>query len=231
MGAKDLLVRPIGAREANDAVKRFHYSGKVVRNSQLHLGVYWHGSLEGAIQFGPPMDRRRVLGLVEGTGWNNMLELNRMAFSDRLPRNSESRALGVVFRLFRKHRPDIEWILSYSDGTQSGDGTIYRATGFALTAINPNTQIYRMPDGSTVARHTLSPGGSAATREKLGVDQTISETQVLREVGAVRLNGFQLRYIYFLNPDARARLTVPVLSYDEIERRGATMYRGRAPEA
>ena len=38
--------------------------------------------------------------------------------------------------------------------------------------------------------------------------------------------GFQLRYLAFLDPTARARLTVPILPYSEIARRGAGMYRG-----
>jgi hypothetical protein len=41
------------------------------------------------------------------------------------------------------------------------------------------------------------------------------------------LPGFQLRYIAFLNPEARTRLTVPVLPYSEIACRGAGMYLGR----
>jgi hypothetical protein len=40
------------------------------------------------MQFGPSLDKRKVQGLVEGTSWNGFIELNRMAFSDRLPRNS-----------------------------------------------------------------------------------------------------------------------------------------------
>ena len=39
--------------------------------------------------------------------------------------------------------------------------------------------------------------------------------------------GFQLRYLYFLDPSARERLTVPVLPFSEIDRLGAGMYRGR----
>ena len=46
------------------------------------------------------------------------------------------------------------------------------------------------------------------------------------EAGARPIPGFQLRYIYFLDPTYRDRLTVPVLPYDEIQRRGAGMYRG-----
>ena len=38
--------------------------------------------------------------------------------------------------------------------------------------------------------------------------------------------GFQLRYIYFLNPAARERLTVPVLPFSKISDMGASMYKG-----
>ena len=40
--------------------------------------------------------------------------------------------------------------------------------------------------------------------------------------------GFQLRYLYFIDPTARERLTVPVLPFSEIDRVGARMYRGQA---
>ena len=38
--------------------------------------------------------------------------------------------------------------------------------------------------------------------------------------------GFQMRYIYFTNPAARERLTVPILPFSKIEEMGAGMYRG-----
>src|SRR5687768_6116008 len=101
--AKDILVKPITRQEADKLVKRVHYSGKVVNNSQIHFGVFLGGKLEGAMQFGPSLDKRKIQGLVSGTGWNEFIELNRMAFSDVLPRNSESRALSIVFRMMRKH--------------------------------------------------------------------------------------------------------------------------------
>lgn len=134
VSAKDILVKPINARSANALVKKVHYSGKVVANSNLHFGVFLNGKLEGVMSFGSPMDKSKMLPLVKDTKWNGMLELNRMAFSDALPKNSESRALGVAFRLIKKHYPHIEWVLSFSDGTQCGDGTIYRASGLVLQA-------------------------------------------------------------------------------------------------
>jgi hypothetical protein len=214
--AKDLRVAPIKAADANALVQRVHYSGKVVPNSQLHLGVFLGGRLEGVMQFGPSMDKRKTLGLVRGTEWNGFLELNRMAFSERLPRNSESRAISIAMRIIRKAYPHIEWVISFADGTQCGDGTIYRASGFLLTGIKQNNQILEMPDGSRVARvtitkaeHILKTGGAKIPN------------------GAKALPGFQLRYVYFLNPSARSRLTVPVLPFSAIEKAGASMYRGK----
>lgn len=84
--AKDITLRPISARQAREAVERIHYSGKTVRNSQLHIGVFLGTTLEGAMQFGPPLDRRKLLNLVDGAPWESVLELNRMAFSERLTR-------------------------------------------------------------------------------------------------------------------------------------------------
>lgn len=216
--AKDIHIAPISAKDAAALVKRVHYSGKVVQNSQLHLGVFLDGRLEGAMQFGPSLDKRKVQGLVEGTSWNGFIELNRMAFSDRLPRNSESRALGIAMRLIRKAYPHIEWVISFADGSQCGDGTIYRASGFVLTGIRPNSTLIRLPDGTIGANvtfskgtHILKTGGSAKAPE-----------------GAVKLPGFQIRYLYFLNPAARSRLTVPILPFSKIEEMGAGMYRGQA---
>ena len=212
--AKDIVIKPIKASAANELVKRVHYSGKHTQNSQLHFGAFLDGKLEGAMQFGPPIDRRKVLPLVEDTEWNNMIELNRMAFSDKLPRNSESRALSVAFRLIKKHYPHIEWVLSFSDGCQCGDGTIYRASGFVLTGIKKNSTMYRTPDGDVVANKTFN---NNIGRKHKGFTTKDCE----------KIPGYQLRYIYFLNPAARQRLTVPILPFSKIDEIGAGMYKGK----
>ena len=241
--AKDIRVAPISAADAAAIVRRVHYSGKVVQNSQLHLGVFLDGRLEGAMQFGPSLDKRKVQGLVEGTPWNGFIELNRMAFSERLPRNSESRALAIAFRLIRKHYPHIEWVISFADGTQCGDGTIYRASGFVLTGIKENNQIWELPDGFRFAGLSITgQGPKSGALVKQEVNRRISRTTMtkgahikqngaasmkhLREAGARPLDGFQLRYVYFLNPTARERLTVPVIPFARIDEMGAGMYKG-----
>lgn len=232
VSAKDIVVKPIAAAAANKVVKAVHYSGKVVQNSQLHLGAYLDGKLEGAMQFGPSLDKRKLQGLVEGTGWNGFIELNRMAFSDRLPRNSESRAISVAMRLIRKHYPHIEWVISFADGAQCGDGTIYRASGFVLTGLKKNSQIWESPNGERYSRTSLTDGRSkqvqAQARATAGGGDFGGGASMKPYVDAgwKPLSGFQLRYMYFINPDARKRLTVPILPFSKIDEMGASMYKG-----
>lgn len=243
--AKSIILRPITAQEANTLVKRVHYSGKVVNNSQIHIGVFYNGKLEGAMQFGPSLDKRKMLGLVNGTLWNEFIELNRMAFSDVLPRNSESRALSIAFKLLRKHAPQLKWVVSFADATQCGDGTIYRASGFVLTGIKKNDQIWVAPDESNArfSRTSLTDGRS---KKQQGVARAISRGNATKgnnilengsasmkpfiEAGFTPMSGFQLRYIYFLDPSYRQHLTVPVIPFSKIDEMGAGMYKGEKRE-
>lgn len=235
MSAKDIVVKPIDSATANAMVKKLHYSGKTVNNSQVHLGVYYAGKLEGVMQFGPSLDKGKIQTLVNGTSWNGFLELNRMAFSDALPRNSESRAIAIAMRIIKKHAPHLEWIISFADGTQCGDGTIYRASGFVLTAINPSSNLAQLPNGDVIHKMTLE-SNPTSPRKELGGRSYYAVTggkydfnAYLKEVGGFKLQGFQLRYIYFLNSDARKRLAVPELPFSKIAEMGATMYKGSRP--
>jgi hypothetical protein len=228
--AKDIILRPVTAQEANALVKRVHYSGKVVQNSQLHIGVFYQGKLEGAMQFGPSLDKRKIQGLVSGTLWHEFTELNRMAFSDVLPRNSESRALAVAMRLLKKHAPQVKWVVTFADGTQCGDGTIYRAAGFVLTGVKENNQIIEFPDGYRETRAELT-GTSWATIRKVAQMYNADITggaslKPFLDVGARAMRGFMLRYIYFIDPAYRQRLTVPELPHSAIDDAGARMYKG-----
>lgn len=211
--AKDLIIKPISGAVASKFVKSHHYSGKVAANSSLHFGVFLDGYLGGVMQYGSSIDKRRTINIVEGTKWFDYLELNRMAFSDRLPKNSESRAIAMSFKLIKKHYPNVEWILSFADGCQCGDGTIYRASGFNLVAIKKNKTMLLMPTGETVADIAFN---LKANKTYKGFKKTDCKALV----------GFQLKYIYFINKEAKQRLTVPILPFTDIDKYGAGMYKG-----
>jgi hypothetical protein len=218
-------------------MRQHHYSGTVTRNTQLHLGAFLDGRLVGVAQFGPPLDRSKLLGLVEGTAWDGMIELNRLALLDDTPRNTESRFLAVCMRLLRQHYPQLGWVVSFADATQCGDGTIYRAAGFVLTAIKANANLARLPDGSTVHKMVLESGPNRP-RPELG-GRTYNDVtggrynfaMYCEAAGATIRAGHQLRYIYFLKRAARSRLTVPELPFTAIAAAGAKMYRGQRPRA
>lgn len=232
VSAKDIRLAPIARDDANRLMRRLHYSGKVVNNSFLHLGVFIGDQLEGAIQFGHSMDKAKLVGLVRDTGWNAFTEINRMAFSERLPRNSESRALAIAMRMLRKHAPHMQWVISFADATCCGDGTIYRAAGFLLTGITKNDTIVIMPDGTRVANLVLTADWDTPQVEAycraIGVPHQYRALGEWFKLGAHLATGYQMRYQYFLDPAARDRLTVPVLPYAAIAQRGAGMYRGAA---
>lgn len=224
MTAKDIVLKPISRKDADNIIKKNHYSGKVVPNSQIHIGVFYAGKLEGAMQYGPSMDKRKTMALVSETKWNGFLELNRMAFSPALPKNSESRAIAVSMKILKKHLPELEWIISFSDATQCGDGTIYRAAGFVLTSIKQNKQILDW-NGKIIAKKTLDHPNYPK------INGQYYSSYLLQNGEAKALEGFQLRYIYFLNQKAKERLTVPILPFEEIAKQGAKMYRGVRPDS
>ena len=213
---KEIIIKVIPSNVANPFVKKHHYSGKVVQNSYLHFGCFLDGDLHGVLSYGPSMDKSHIIGLVEGTGWNEFLELNRMAFDDYLPRNSESYCIGKTLRMIRKQAPQIKWVISFADGTQCGDGTIYRASNFVLTGIKKNTTILEW-GGKIIADKTLNN----KNWKEIGISAGVA-----KKMGAKPLRGFQLRYIYFLDPAYRARLKVPEIPFSKIDEAGAGMYKG-----
>ena len=232
--AKDIVVKVIPAKIANEFVKRHHYSGKVVANSKLHFGAFLDNRLHGVMSFGSPLDKSKVLPLVQPSLWNEMLELNRMAFDDYLPKNSESRCIAIAIRLLKKNAPHVKWILSFSDGTQCGDGTIYRASGFILTGVReskndllllPNN-LRHLSNSPVIHRMTIQTEG--AVINKWAISQFNGSVPSLEKVqqkhGGKLLNGFQLRYIYLI--DKTCKITVPILPFSKIDELGAGMYKG-----
>ena len=223
--AKEIIVKVIPSNIANDFVKKHHYSGKVVNTSALHFGCFLDDKLHGVMSYGPPMDKRNVLKLVDSgkqtdnEKWNEMLELNRMAFDEYLPKYSESRCIAITIKLIKKNAPQIKWILSYSDGCDCGDGTIYRASGFYLTLIKENSDLFLLPDGSKI--HSMTIKSSKTLMNKYGNWKKYLDTE---HKGWQKITGYQLRYIYLI--DKTCKITVPILPFSKIDEMGAGMYKG-----
>lgn len=230
--AKEIVIKVIPSKIANPFMKAHHYSGKVVNNSCLHFGCWLDGDLHGVLSYGPSLDKSKIISLVEGTGWNDFLELNRMAFDDYLPRNSESYCIGKTIRMIRKNAPNVKWIISFADACSCGDGTIYRASNFVLTGIKENKNLCLLPSGDKIHKMTLESNPLASRKELDGksyYDITGGKydfKKYVDYVGGVILNGYQLRYIYFIDKNYQKRLTVPIIPFSKIDEIGAGMYKG-----
>ena len=230
--AKEIIVKVIPAKIANEFVKKHHYSGKVV-NSQLHFGCFLDGKLHGVLQYGPPMKKlymQKYIIDIHGkmVDWYGFIELNRMAFDDYLPKNSESRCISITLKMIKSKAPNVKAVISFSDGTQCGDGTIYRASGFYLTDIKKNISLQVDSDG--VIYSNMSMTGKYIRKDFLekfkskGVKTSHSWQKNRDLAGTKALQGFQLRYIYLI--DKKYKLTVPILPFSKIDEMGAGMYKG-----
>ena len=206
--AKEILVKVISSKVANEFVKLNHYSGKVVPNSTLHFGCFLDDKLHGVMSYGPSINKKGTINLVEGTGWNEFIELNRMAFDEYLPKYSESRCIAISIKLIKKNAPQIKWIISFADGTQCGDGTIYRASGFSLVGIVENMSLRINPKtGETI--HVIQAHHLKISTEFRNWKQ---------------FEGKQLKYIFLI--DKKCKINVPILPFSKIDEMGAGMYKG-----
>jgi hypothetical protein len=122
----DLFVAPCKLEDVKAFIETHHYSHSVfgVTASRCFSVTYQDGLAGGAI-FGLPAGVGVAVKYADG---GNLLELRRFVLHDGAPRNSESRALGVMFRALR--REGYTRILSYADPMHGHSGVIYKATGF-----------------------------------------------------------------------------------------------------
>ena len=218
--AKEIIVKVIKSNVANAFVKKNHYSGKVVPNSTLHFGCFLDGNLHGVMQYGPSINKKGTINLVENTGWNEFIELNRMAFDDFLPKYSESRCIAISIRLIKKNAPQIKWIISFADGTQCGDGTIYRASGFKLVGVSKNAGICKLNGEVVHIKRTYDLGLTSSFLKKSDIPKLEKQGYKVEF-----LKGHQLKYIYLI--DKTMRITKEVLPFNEIDKQGAGMYKGK----
>src|SRR5436853_65927 len=93
---KRLEVREVPLAEVRALIEREHYSRSCPAVASHAFGVYLGRQLVGAVVVTNGSSRaHRLLG---AAGPQHVVTLSRLWLSDRLPRNAESRVLGVIVR-------------------------------------------------------------------------------------------------------------------------------------
>lgn len=194
-GCSAFYIALIPRAEANRIIIANHYSGRIVMNSYIHLGVWVEGVMRGVLQFGYALNP--VAGaqkIVAGTQVDQYLELNRMWLDDIAPRNSESRALSYAFKFIKRACPKVAWVQSFADERCGGWGVVYQAANFLYLG-HHRTSFYEL-DGEAYHPMLLTAHKKAGQRgEYLRANQHRATKRSL----------LQFRYIYLIKPAWRAR--------------------------
>ena len=196
-----LHVRPIPLRVAKELLVKEHYLHNVPGGTHLPFGVFLGLRLMGALTFGcGPANAHRLL---EGASPDDCATLTRLWLSDLLPRNSESRILGVVTRALRTNT-SLKFLVTYADPARGHTGTIYQAANWIYTGLSDATPLYSLAGG--VPRHSRSFSHSFGTRSQRHFRTHGIHIELVPQQP-------KLRYLYFLDPRWKSRLRVPVLPY------------------
>ncbi len=184
---------------AAEVIIRHHYLHAMAAGLRLCFGIRDH--MLGAIvpNAGPVGGPK----LVEGAGTLDCLTLARLWLDDALPRNSESRALGLLVRALRRHS-SVKFLLSYADPVAGHVGYVYQAGNRLYTGLAENQPLLDLGDG--VPRHLRSVGStfgthSAASFRRCGLPIRFIPLQANH------------RYVVFVDRTWRDRLHAPVLPY------------------
>ena len=196
-----LAVRPVPIQAAKSLIVRNHYLRSLPGGTQLAFGVFRDSQMLGALTLGAgPANAYR---LIRAATREDCATLTRLWLAESLPKNSESRVLGIVIRALRRHT-SLKFLLSYADPTQGHVGTVYQATGWIYIGLSQATPHYNFGDG--IARHPRTVGANIGTRS----------VKRLRNcgihVGIVPMLG-KHRYLYILDTAWRPFLQVPVYPY------------------
>jgi len=205
-GDDGLQVRVIPRPQAVDTIRRHHYSGRVVNNSYIHLGVFWAGAFSGALQFGYALNPSSGRRTVADTGNREYLELNRMWIESSVPRNGESKSISYAVKLIKQLYPQVGWIQSFADERCGRFGVVYQASNFLYLGSHKTT-FYRLDDQwyHEMLLTAHRKGGTRGQYLRSNIDR--AESGVFR----------QFHYIYFIKQSARQRLLRPVLPYPKPE--------------
>jgi len=198
---KSLTVRAVSPGTIRHIIVERHYLHAMPAACWRCFGIYAGDQLKGAAVFtAGPRNGFRVL---HGAAPQHVAVLARLWLADDLPKNSESRVIGILLRHAKRERL---WklILSYADPAAGHAGVIYRATGWLYLGRGQPSRYLALGDGQIV--HPRTAYGRFGVNNAGHLCRTgITAKQVIQ--------GGKHRYAYVLDPAWRWRLRDPALPY------------------
>ena len=201
----NLQVRPVPMAIAKELLVREHYLHSMPGGTRLAFGVFLGHRFLGAMTIG--VGPYNVHRLVERTQPEDCATLTRFWLSSELPKNSESRVLGVVLRALKQHTR-LKFLVSYADPVHGHIGGIYQATGWVYTGLSEQMPLYDLGDGKV--RHSRSLSHAYGTHSVEHFSKHGVEIRLVPQAA-------KHRYLYFLDTEAKDRLRADALPYPKRE--------------
>jgi len=104
-----MKVEPIGVKQGKRFIAEYHYAIVCPPITKLCLGLFENGKLVGVALLGYGVRPKHTLKkLFPSLEVPEYLELNRLCVLDEMPRNTETRFLGMMARSIQEARPDVK---------------------------------------------------------------------------------------------------------------------------
>jgi hypothetical protein len=145
-----LQLKLIQMETASLCYRKWHYFGDKGFLATYNFGVYFDNFIQGAISYGIP-NAKNIKGYYDKNTQNEFMELTRLALSDNLPKNSESRVIAISLKLLKRAEPKLKGIITYADTAYGHTGIIYKASNFKYIGLTaPKTDLF--VDGKPVGK-------------------------------------------------------------------------------
>lgn len=201
LSPKALVVQPVPHAVAGELVRQNHYLHSAPAAVRLSLGIFAGTDLLGTAILNPgPIGTPH---LFRGARSHDVLCLARLWLDDRLPKNSESRALAIVARFLKRHT-QVKALIAYSDPAAGHTGGIYRAAGWLFLGESEAQPLMRLNGGP--ARHLRSIGSMLNSHSGRYFRSRGLDVEMVRTIP-------KLRYVKLIDETWRSRLTVAPQPY------------------
>ena len=202
-----IRITPIVFDVAKRVLVEHHYLHSMPGGTQISIGTLVEDRLLGVLTLGVgPTNAHR---LVENTAPTDCVTLTRLWLSDELPKNSESRVLGIALRSLRA-ATTLKFVLTYADPNAEHVGTIYQATNWVYIGESQAMPLLDLGDG--VGRHTRSVAHDFGTHS---LKHFRKHGMTVKKIPQAAKH----RYIYFMDRSWRDRLKPEQLPYPKKEDR------------
>jgi hypothetical protein len=177
---------PVSNAVGRRFVAEHHYAVVCPPITKLTLGLLHEGRLVGVALWGyGTRPRHTIKKLFPSLDVGDYLELNRLCVLDEMPRNTESRFLGMMAGYIAERLTHVRLLYSWADGLRGKPGYVYQASNW-LYGGHIWSQFYVTDEGEVVHPRLLIT--RYGTRKK----------ELTRSLGLTKIHGYQFRYCRFL---------------------------------